>query len=105
MQRLQPADAPPVCGGRGIAQKGREQGFVVALQRDEVGRKRVARQAVDDPSGVGAAVDVVAQRHRERILDRPGIQITRNAGDHAIKKIGPAVNIADDIEPTWLRKW
>ena len=78
---------------RGIAQKALKQGFVITLQRDEIGRKRITRQALEDAARIGAAIDVIANRHSETIGDRVGVEIAGNLFDHEVEKIRPAMTL------------
>src|SRR5205823_8838205 len=100
--RLQPAEAAPMARDRRIAQKALEQGFVVSLQRDELRRKWIARQAIEDAARIGAAIDVIADGYGETIARTAFFKIARDFADHAVEEIRSAVNIADDVEPVPL---
>ncbi len=99
MQRLQPAKAAPMGRDRGIAQKALEQGFVISLQRNEIRRKRIARQAIEDAARIGAAIDVIADRYGQTSARGTCFKIACDLADHAVEQIRSAVNIANDVEP------
>ncbi len=78
---------------------------MVSFQRDELGRKRVAQQALDHAARIRAAVDVIAERHGESIGDRIAFVLPRDLADDAIEQVGAAVNVADDVEPAAFGQW
>ena len=71
---------------------------MITLQRNEIGRKRIARQAIEDAARIGAAIDVIADRDGQTIAGRGRVKIARDLADHAVEQIRSAVNIANDIE-------
>ena len=52
MQRLQPAEVPPLIRDRRVVQEPLKDVFVIALQSHERGRERVAHQAIKNAPGI-----------------------------------------------------
>src|SRR5262249_20772494 len=104
MQRLEAAEAPPMTGDGRIAQKGLEQGFVVSFQRDELGRKRIAREALENPARIGAAIDVIADRHGQAVVHGRGLKIAADLAHEAVEQVGAAMNVADHVEAAAVRE-
>src|SRR6516162_11154300 len=84
-------------GNGKIVEKHLKQRFVISFQRHEVRRERIVHEAVEHPARIRPSINVVAERDRHTVADWTRVEVTRNVVDHAVEKIRPAMNVADDV--------
>ena len=77
---------------------------MVSLQKDGFMLAAPLDQEIDGSTGLRPAIDVITERHGQRIFDRPLAQITRNCRDYRLQQIGAAVKIANDVEAARLQR-
>src|ERR1700746_1431725 len=85
-------------GDSRIVEKRLEQRFVISFQRDEVGWKRIACEAIEHTARVWAPIHVIAESDGHTIADWVDGEVTRDLNGHPVEKIRAAMNVADDIK-------
>jgi hypothetical protein len=71
---------------------------MIAAQRHIGRRKRIGGEAIEHAACVGPAVDVIAERDRQRIAAMR-FNVARDGRDGPIEQIEPPVNVANRINP------
>ena len=72
---------------------------MIASQRDQTDLRRAGDETIDNPFGVGAAIDVVADIDLRRLIARAAfrdVAIDESVG--ALEAVGAPVNVANRVE-------
>lgn len=78
--------------------------FVIAAQANRVSSHHTHCKLVDDIFRIRPAVDVITEKHFNRMWNRPSMNVLVDAIQCLGKQIGAAVNIADRIDSRLRRR-
>lgn len=87
-----------------IGEKTLKHVFVIASKADGAMPNHSNRKEINDASGIGAAVDVIAEIDLDRMRDRPPLQVLVDAIDEFGQKIVAPMDVADGIDANIRRK-
>src|SRR4051794_38206566 len=100
MNGLQASQSPPILADRWVLHERFEEQFMIALERNKVGGKRVAGKPVKDAPRIRTTIDVVTQRNGQAFGDRVLLKIESDLFNDLVQKVGAPVNITDYVQPT-----
>ena len=92
---------PPLTTHRRFIEEGLEQSLVIALERNKTTGKWITQQALDHTTGFGTAINIVSERYGQ-IVFAMLINIATNSFNQSIEQIQAAVNVANNVKPSWL---
>ena len=72
---------------------------MIALERDVLSWKRIARQTLKNTAAVRSAIKIITQRNSQAVFCRltRSVEISTNLLRNLIEQIGPAMDVPDDI--------
>ena len=97
-QRLITTIFPPDVESTGVLQNLKQEGFVVALEKDALVAMAALDQQIDGLSRRRTAIDIIAEKHVERSRRRAARDMMIDRAEDIMEQVRASMDVADGID-------